>query len=102
MPNNVELVRLRMLRVREGVVAPSVDGGCSGAWTFDPKLWLSEGGVDGAEDGAEASSKRRPRGRGFITGPSSSSLNATGWDMLGPTTPCWNELVGKREEERIQ
>lgn len=68
-----------MLRVREGVVLPSVDP--CGACRLDENDCASEGGVEGAEDGAEESSKARPRGRGFSIGPSSTSCGV-GWLMV--------------------
>jgi len=82
MPNNVELVKLRILLVREGVELPSVlvANGCRNC---DEKVWGSAGGVGGAEGGAEERSKvRRSRGRGdgFMMGPSLSSC-MYGWLM---------------------
>lgn len=73
MPNNVELVRLSMLRVRDGVVLPSLDG--SAGFNWDEKDWLSVVGVDGADEGVlvPESSNGRPLGRAFSIGVSSSS-----------------------------
>lgn len=63
MPNNVELVKLSMLFVRDGVVLPSAE--LPGAFRLLEKGCASDGGVEGAEDGADESSNARPRGRGF-------------------------------------
>ena len=80
MPNSVELVRFRILRVREGVVLPSPEG-FGGS---NPVGESSEEGV-GGEFGVLVSekSKTRPRGRGLSIGPSSSSECGNGWLMLG-------------------
>lgn len=69
MPNNVELVRLRMLRVRAGVDVPSICGvdACSKeGFSFSV-------GVGGSEGGGEESSKGR-RGLGF-----SDSVSVSSW-----------------------
>ncbi len=64
MPNSVELVKFRKLRVRDGVSLPSawlvfvISGGCR-----------CNGGVEGAEGGGEDSSKGR-LGFGLSTKPS--------------------------------
>jgi len=76
MPKSVELVRFRMLRVREGVVLPSPEdfGGSN------PVGESSEEGV-GGELGVLVSEKSKtlPRGRGFSIGASSSSECGNGW-----------------------
>ena len=68
MPNNVELVKLRMLRVLDGVVLPSIE--LLGASRKDGASEVGVGGDDGV---SEEKSNMRPRGRGFSMPDRSSS-----------------------------
>ena len=77
MPRRVELVRLSMLRVRDGVMVPSVE-------SFGRVRLLecaSRMGVAGADGGSEGSSKARPRGGTFSDG-ASPPLRDRGWLMV--------------------
>jgi hypothetical protein len=88
MPNNVELVRLRKLRVRDGVLVPSMPEEfviCAGGWSCDAgKEVCVLGGDEGAEGGGEESSKGR-LGLGSRIKPSlesSSESYGIGWLMV--------------------
>ena len=76
MPNSVELVRLSMLRVLDGVVLPSIE--LLGGSRNDGASEVGVGGDDGV---SEDRSNMRPRGRGFSRDALSSSCGS-GWLMV--------------------
>jgi len=84
MPNKVELVRLRMLRVLDGVLEPSVELLLFAYKLEEESDWFSNGGV-GGEGALKGVSSNGRRGRGLRAGPSSSSWGS-GWLIMGGVT----------------